>query len=426
MQKDEPKQADEVHATAAKLGRDLDAFLAAMRELDERYEKMNKDNDGRDVTGKDLAALEDVEHRLDRWKQWAKDSVDQIHKLPDGFVKDSNLADSVESIFEEIEKKAKPATTEIATPVSEGVKALATEVAEDLEMWMPDTADATKWVMEDPLEGRFEAPETPLPENLQDLVGDLIEDAEDFDEAADDVTGGWGGNMQAGWGISDGPISSYAAVGKTGNQLPNASEMGGRSGAGRRGRSSGQMVGSESNAMEGRPTPARLTEEPYEASNVKATKQLDPRGATGGGRKTGAGQRGLQGGTPPDYVKDLDRLASQQAMIKERTEKIARQLDYAGRPSGRVDRATQLFEQAEQDLHDKRYDDAARKRKLAIGELRAAEAGIDQAVTLSLERGADVPPALRQQVISAAGEALPEGYEQAVGAYYKAISGGSE
>ena len=61
-----------------------------------------------------------------------------------------------------------------------------------------------------------------------------------------------------------------------------------------------------------------------------------------------------------------------------------------------------------------------------VGSLKCRRFSIDQAVTLSLERGADVPPALRQQVISAAGEALPEGYEQAVGAYYKAISGGSE
>ena len=47
---------------------------------------------------------------------------------------------------------------------------------------MPDTADHKKWVMQDPLEGRFEVPEVPLPEHLQDIVGDLIEDAEDFDQ----------------------------------------------------------------------------------------------------------------------------------------------------------------------------------------------------------------------------------------------------
>ncbi len=81
----------------------------------------------------------------------------------------------------------------------------------------------------------------------------LIEDAAEFDEEADDMTGAWGGNMQVGWDIMDGPISSFAARGKTGNQLPNASEMSGRSGSGRRGRASGQMVGSESKALEGRP-----------------------------------------------------------------------------------------------------------------------------------------------------------------------------
>lgn len=422
IEKDEPGIGEQITATASNLAQDLDAFLADMRDLDEHHEKLSKLNRDRDVEGQDLRALNDVEHRLDRWKQWSKDSVDQILKLPDGFVKDSALADSVQKIFEEIEKKQAPATREIATPVEEGVKALAQEVAEDLEMWMVDTSDYQKWVMEDPMEGRFEVPESPLPENLQDIVGDLIEDAEDFDEEADDVTGGWGGNLQAGWDIADGPISTFAAVGKTGNQLPNSSEMSGRSGAGRRGRASGQMVGRESAAMEGRPTPARVTNEPYEASNVDATKQLDPRGATGGGRKTGSGQTGLQGGTPPDYVKELDRLVSKHAMIREKTEQVARQLDFAGRPSDRVDRATTLLQQAEQQLRDQRYQDAAKLRKLAISELRSHQAAVDQAVKIALQRATNLDPELREKVLDSSRDALPRGYEQIVGEYYKAIS----
>ena len=423
LERTEPVAHGKTLAVAAKLGADLDSFLTEMKSLDDEFDKMAKRRDD-DIVGDDLEQLKAVEHRLDKWGQWAKDTVDEILKLPEGFVKDSALAENVSTIFEEIEKKQRAAQREIATPVEEGAKVLATEVAEDLEMWMPDAGDNIKWTMEDPVEGRFEVPETKLPDSLQDMVGDLIEDVEEFDEEADDITGGWGGNMQVGWDIADGPISSFAALGKTGNQMPNASEMGGRSGAGRRGRSSGQMVGAESSGLEGRPTPARLTQEPYEPGQVDASKQLDPSGATGGGRKTGGGTRGLQGGTPPDFVKDMQRLAEKQKLLREESQKIARQLDYAGRPSQRIEEAAARMSDAEAALRDLRYDDAARLRKESIHELRAAASQIDQGVTLNLQKARDLPPDLREQIISGSRQALPEGYEEMVGEYFKAVAGG--
>src|SRR5260370_40750414 len=101
-------------------------------------------------------------------------------------------------------------------------------------------------------------PEMPLPKALQDLVGDLLQKADEFDEDADDITSAWGDNLdQAGWGVADGPISTFSAKGKTGNDQPNNNEMSGRSGSGRRGKSSGQMVGDTSRGLEGRKTPAR-------------------------------------------------------------------------------------------------------------------------------------------------------------------------
>ena len=69
-------------------------------------------------------------------------------------------------------------------------------------------------------------PEMPLPKALEDMVGDLLQKADEFDEEADDITSAWGDNLdQAGWGVGDGPISTFSAKGKTGNDLPNNMEL---------------------------------------------------------------------------------------------------------------------------------------------------------------------------------------------------------
>jgi len=423
LERDDPEAHQKVLDAVEKISEKLDEFAVELNDLEERYEKMPKRPDQDELTGEQAEAMEDVEHRLDRWKKWAAGAIDEITKLPEGFVADSELTDALPAIFEEIEKQATPKTREIATPMEEGVKWTDTEVKEDLEMWSPSHGDDIKWVMEEPEEGRFEVPPLTLPESLQDQVGDLIEDVEDFDEDADDVTSSWGGNMpQAGWGIMDGPISVFSAQGKTGNQMPNTSEISGRSGGGRRGKSHGQSVGAEASSMEGRPTPARVTNEPYEKGSLQAGKQLDPRGSTGGGKKTGGGKQGLQGGTPPDMVKDMARLEEKYAELREKSLRLARQFESSGRRSSRMNHAIELFESSREDLREGRYQDAARKRKMALGELRATQSDIDESISVLLQKARRLPSDLRDQVSSGVQQPLPEGYEEMVGEYYKAIS----
>jgi len=426
MEQNDPETHRQVTAALTKLARDLDRFLSEQRDIREQHERMAKRDDD-ETDGEMPDKLKDIEHRLDRWKQWLKDNVDGLAKLPEGFVKDSHLGETLPAIFEEVEKMPRGTTTEIATPLEEGAMVLSTKVLEDLEIWMMHAGDSVKWMMEEGMGGKFDVQPAPLPSDLQDMVGDLIEDLEEFDEGADDTTSTWGGDTaQAGWDIADGPISSFSATGKTGNQLPNSSEITGRSGAGRRGRSSGQMVGDESRGMEGRPTPARVTNEKYEKGIPNASKQLDPRGATGGGKKTGGGARGLQGGTPPEFSREMDRLRQNQSMLREQAQQLAKDIDAAGRSSDRIIRATELLDASEHDLRDYRYDDAARKRKTAIQELKAGQVQLDESVGLSLQKARDLPPDMREQITAGSRQPLPEGFEDLVGAYYKALSSTSE
>jgi hypothetical protein len=301
---------------------------------------------------------------------------------------------------------------------------LATKMKEDLETWMADAPDATRWVMEEPLDKMTpKVPEMPLPKALEDLVGDLLQKAEEFDEEADDVTSAWGDNLdQAGWGVSDGPIATFSAKGKTGNDQPNNNEMTGRSGDGRRGKSSGQMVGDTARGLQGRKTPARVGNERYEPGQLKQEGSEDPNGATGGGKKAGAGKKGLQGGSPPDFTRDMGRLSEKQALLREQAEQVAKKLDTVGITSGRLKESIRLMKQVENDLRDKRYEDAARKRRVALSQLRSSVIEMDQASGLDSSRARNLPAQLRTELLQAADEGYPAGYESLLKSYYKALS----
>jgi hypothetical protein len=283
-------------------------------------------------------------------------------------------------------------------------------------------------VLEEPLNKKpMKIPEMPLPKDLQDLVGDLLQRADEFDEDADDVTSAWGDNLdQAGWGVSDGPISNFSAKGKTGNDQPNNMEVSGRSGDGRRGKSSGQMVGDTAKALPGRKTPARVGSEKYEPGQLKAEGQEDPNGATGGGKKTGAGRRGLQGGSPPDPVKDVGRLSAKQAGMREKMEQVARKLEGKGVSTTRLREGIKLLEEADKDLTDRKYTDAAKKRRDAMQKMREGFGQLDDTTRTQIRSARELPSELRKDLLQSSDSAYPAGYEELLKSYYKALSAGEK
>ncbi|HEV3003535.1 MAG TPA: hypothetical protein VGX78_03700 [Pirellulales bacterium] len=396
---------------------DLGKLLADETELAGQFEKLPK-KPVDETNAETLEAMKDLEEFEQKWNKWAKGSVDELTKLPAGFVDDFGLRDDANRIFEEIEKAAQRAKSEkLEVSLEDLGVGLATKMLEDLEVWMMDSPDATKWVLEEPLnKGPLEVPEMPLPDALEDMVGDLLQEA-------DDVTSAWGDNLnQAGWGVSDGPISSFSAKGKTGNDLPNNMEVSGRSGDGRRGKSSGQMVGDTSRGLQGRKTPARVGAERYEPGQLKQENQQDPNGATGGGKKSGSGRRGLQGGTPPDFVKVMQRLSERQAGVREKAEQVAQRLETAGVNSTRLNQSIQLMKSAEDDLRDLRYEDATDKRRVALSQLKHALGGPDRATAAQLSRARELPAELREELLQSADEGYPEGYESLLKSYFKALS----
>jgi hypothetical protein len=406
------------------LANDLKGLVADEKELADKFEKLPK-KPVDEANEEALEAMKDLDELEQKYGEWAKGKVDEMTKLPTGFVDDFGLREDVNRIFEEIEKAAnRPKAEKVEVALEDLGAGLGTKMLEDLEVWMMDTPDAAQWVLEEPLnQGPMKIPEMPLPDALEDMMGDLLQEADEFDQEADDITSAWGDNLnQAGWGVSDGPISSFSAKGKTGNDMPNNMELSGRSGDGRRGKSSGQMVGDTSRGLQGRKTPARVGNERYEPGKLKQEQPQDPNGATGGGKKAGAGRRGLQGGTPPDFVKDMERLSEKQAAVRERAEQVAQKLEATGVNTTRLNQSIDLMKSSEQDLRDLRYEDAAAKRRIALSQLKGALTRPDQATAIELSRARDLPPEMREELLQSTDEGYPDGYESLLKNYFKALS----
>ncbi len=235
LEKKDPEAHKKLTGVLADMIKHLDELLKDETQLAGKFEKLptKNPNDIKDDEGlKNLKSLDDLAKRT---QTWAKGSVGELPKLAEGFVDDFNLRKDANRIYEEVEKAAQRAKAETIPVSAEDLGfMLGTKMKEDLEMWLPNAPDNAKWLLEEPPDGKSpKIPEMPLPKSLEDMIGDLLQKADEFDKDADDVTNAFAGNLdQAGWGASDGPMASFSAKGKTGNDLPNSNELNGRSGFG--------------------------------------------------------------------------------------------------------------------------------------------------------------------------------------------------
>lgn len=67
-------------------------------------------------------------------------------------------------------------------------------------------------------------------------------------------------------------------------------------------------------------------------------------------------RRGLQGGTPTDFVRDMKRLSDKQAEMREKAKKLARQLDTETLTGRRLNQTIKMMQSVEDDLRDLRED----------------------------------------------------------------------
>ena len=416
---------DDVEEKLKELRDKLKEFLREQKKVIDATEDLTK-TPVDDFSPEDEQKLKQLEGIEDKWERFLKEMHSDLSKVPEQDFSNPQLLKELVETYSEVEI-AEGALSKKATEVAVAAEQAGAELAESLtthiEKWLLDEPDRTKWSMEEPLQD-YETPMAELPSELEDLIGDLIEEEEDLFEDAEDVSSSWSDSLDkgAGWGTADGPISNMSAQGVTGNTLPNNSEIGGRSGEGRSGKSSGEFVEENAVGKGGRKTPSRLTPDPFEKGVVNDTSTDATGGATGGGKISGAGGEGLEGPIPPDVSQKMGALAGRQADLRNKAERIRTGFKVMNYPTDKLDKTIEIMKAVEGDLRSGRYRYVTRKRNVLLKGLQGSKAFLKGEITIKKDRSVGLPNYLQDEIIEAKGESAVQGYEDLLNKYYELLS----
>jgi hypothetical protein len=416
-----PVSAAEV---ATDLSADMKKFSAAEQRVLERSKTL-LDHGPQDLTEKEEEVLGDLAREQAEWSKFFDEKLTDFSKLPLQDFADGSLAKELNSVFQEIklaEKSLYANKVELAVPHEQSGLENAKELLHNLERWLPDTPDRTKWNMEEPL-NPADVALAELPSELEDIVGDLIDKEQEMTKDVQDVTSPWldSADKGVGWDAMDGPISNMSAKGVTGNLLPNEQEIGGRSGEGRSGRSQGQMVADSAEGKGGRETPTRMSPSPFEQGAVKDSSQDTKGGATGGGKLAGAGAEGRRGPVSPAVNEKMPRLADRQTHLRQEAETLALKLRHYHVPTGDLETSISAM---------KRFEDAARKidglnvrraYSRIVDALDDAKVAVRSAKALNREQ-TKLPGWMRDEIKIGVQDGVPSGYEEMASEYFRALA----
>lgn len=415
-------------ATAEERARELQDllhdFLQVQRRIIEQSQQL-AERKPEDLSEEELEILGQLAREEAKWAAFLKDKLNDLAKNPLQDFADGSLADEFNEVWQDVQKAAAELyekKVELAVPLEQSGLESAEELVNNLERWLPDKPDYLKWLMEDPATTP-DAPLAELPGELEDIVGALLDQEEAMTEDVEDVTSGWIDSIDkgAGWDAMDGPISSMSAKGVTGNLLPNQQEIGGRSGEGRTGRSTGQMVESAAEGKDGRQTPSRLSDTPFESGQVDDQAKQDSGGASGGGKLSGFGEKGLRGPSSVPRLDGMKRLAGKQAEIRQQAERLSLHLRARGLPSGDLGSSvTHMHELEEAAL---RGDGAVIRQAFdaTLARVRDARTAVGVAERVRRE-AAGLSRREADELWSGLRDDIPPGYEAVVGAYYRRVT----
>lgn len=416
---------DDYKQKAEKLLEKMKEFEADQKEAI-KLTKQLQDTPVNDFTKGDEQNLAKAAEIEKKWARYFQETATDLSKLPPQDFSLANQAKEFSEVFSEVQKAAGAAelkSVEIAVPLEQSGLELAKSIETNIEKWLMEVPDRLKWTMEDPIKDA-DVPLASLPDELEDIIGDLMEQEEDLQEEAADATSGWLDSIDkgVGWGTMDGPISDMSAKGVTGNQLPDSHEVGGRSGEGRTGKSSGQFVEESAQGKGGRETPSRLTQDPMEAGSVKDTAPEPASGSTGGGKLSGVGAEGFHGPLPPAVRQELKRVAARQQDLIDKADRLDYGLKKYNYPRGELPKTIDLMREMKTRIESGDIATAGANEKIVLTKLKEVKDVVSRQKKLVRDNSAALPKEIRDEVANSRHESVPEAYKPLVESYFKALS----
>ncbi|MBN1394093.1 MAG: hypothetical protein JW959_03625 [Pirellulales bacterium] len=410
----------------------LEEFLKQQKRVIEASEELAK-TPVDDFTEEQEELLEGLAAAEDDLSRFLEELRSDQSKLPEQDFSNPSTAKELVEIQTEI-KMAEGAltkkTVDIAVPLEQLGHERAEELKANLEKWLPDAPDRERWSQEESLtDADKEAPMAELPEELEDLVGELMEEEEDIFDEMEDISSSAADSLDAGagWDAADGPISNMSAKGVTGNRLPNSSEIGGRSGEGREGKSSGEMVGDEAVGKGGRRTPSRLTPDANVAGAIEDHDRDPAGGATGGGKESGQSGEGLEGPVPRSPgTRDAQRLAGRQAELRNKAEGVEVKFQVSGFHRTDLKKLIEIMAQVERDIEAGRYRNALRRRRILLEGLGAVRKNIAGDFQARRDASANLPADVRKELLGGMHDPSPEGWEELNRRYFERLTKGED
>ncbi len=428
-------KADSLKETAADIHEKLEALVEQQRAVVEKSKALAAKDQ---FSPEDVAVAKELAAKKEEIAKLIEQMLTDAHAFPD--LRPMNeLREELTKIFEDViqQDTAQAAAgelkpSEIAVQKEESLLSdleKAAKTAADMEMWLPDKNETTKWLMENfDLSEMPEIPNLPLPDAFTDLVGDLLKEQEGLAEQVQDAASNnaFAVNPANGWEVADGPMPGFNAQGKSGNTPPNKNEQTGRSSGGREGMSSGEMVNQRADRLEGSSIDARRTNDPMQKGQVQDDGPPADAKATGGGKAGGASQRaGMTGEAPLRAVNSPDRilnnaLAAEQALLAQQTAKSYATARLFYLRSGAMPEVAKLMDESRDALKSGRLADyEALHRRIVAGLRKLGEGATTHDVQVL------GGPASRfvgeKRLPGGADVAVPAGFQQPVDDYFRSL-----
>jgi len=375
----------------------------------------------------DKKLLEELKMAQEKLDAFMQEKISDFSKLAEQDMANASLLKEMLEVYSEVtmaKDALKKQAVEMAIPLEDMGVELAKEITSNLEKWLMDEPDRLKWNQEDPL-GKTDVPMAELPKEMEDMVGELMEQQEDLFEEMEDTAANWADSLDkgAGWDAMDGPIANMSAKGVTGNALPNNNEMNGRSGEGRSGKSSGEMVEETATGKGGRNTPTRLDPTPFQMGQIKDESKDPTGGATGGGKISGQGGAGLEGPVPGKDLRDkMERLAGKQAELRNKAERLDLDKKVGQYDNFKLMGATAMMRRLESDLRANRYANALRRKDVLLDRLETSHLMLSGQIHLQRDTTPKMSDKMEDQINDVLNGQLPAAWSEALKEYYRKLS----